>query len=203
MTALALVALARDSGHRALVQTAAAGQLGRMIFRLAGRADVSVINVVRREEQAAILRAVGAEVLVSDAPDFQEALAARCRYRNATMGFDAVAGAMTGILVGAMPARSDVVVYGALSGERCGGIEPMELAFGAKRVRGFEIAAHLRQIGLLRAFRLASAAQRLVASGEVQTDIRRRISLEEGPTALVDYAREMSKGKIILAPGGD
>src|SRR5512138_1507407 len=52
MTASVLVQLARREGHRAVVQTAAAGALGKMIFRLATRRGITVINVVRRAEQA-------------------------------------------------------------------------------------------------------------------------------------------------------
>ena len=91
------------------------------------------------------------------------------------------------------------MVYGALGGEPSGAIDPMELAFGEKRVRGFEIAGHLRDIGMFRAFLLASAAQRLAVSGAPST-IRERVPLEAAPTALARYAREMSRGKVLLVP---
>jgi hypothetical protein len=76
----------------------------------------------------------------------------------------------------------------------------MALAFGAKRIRGFEIAGHLRQVGMLGAFRLATAAQRLVVEGVATSEVRKSVPLETGPVALVEYVREMSAGKILLLP---
>src|SRR3972149_3926246 len=51
LSAWALVDIARRAGHRAVVQTAAASALGRMVVRLAGRFGLAVINIVRRVEQ--------------------------------------------------------------------------------------------------------------------------------------------------------
>ena len=196
MTALALTALIRKGGHRAYVQTAAAGQLGRMILAVAAERGLVGIHVVRRASQAAALRALGAEhVLVSTDGGFEDALRNRCRELGATIALDAVAGPTTGQLVDALPARGEIVVYGALSGEPCGGADPMAFAFGDKHVRGFEIAAHLRALGLFASFRLGTAAQRRVAAGRAMTHVRGRLSLADAPAGLAEYARSMFGGE--------
>ncbi len=201
MTALALVALMRGGGHRAYVQTAAAGQLGRMIRSVARRHGLAGIHVVRRAAQADSLRKLGArDVLVSADAGFSAQLAARCREKGASVALDAVAGAMTGQLAAALGPRGEVVVYGALSGDPCGGIDPMALCFGAKRVRGFELVGHLRTLGLLGKIRLGLAAQALVVSGEVATAVRARLALAEAPAALAEYEKSMSEGKVLLLP---
>src|SRR6476660_6097742 len=51
ITAWALMHEARRGRHRAVVQTAAASALGRMIVRLGKRFSIPVIKVVRRAEQ--------------------------------------------------------------------------------------------------------------------------------------------------------
>src|SRR5262249_2094716 len=61
LTAWALVAEARKGGHRAIVQTAAASALGKMVVRLGQKFRLPVVNVVRRAEQVDLLRAMGAE----------------------------------------------------------------------------------------------------------------------------------------------
>jgi hypothetical protein len=48
---------------------------------------------------------------------------------------------------------------------------------------------------------MGNAAQAMVARGEVQTDIRRKIRLEDAPDALAEYVREMSKGKMLFELG--
>src|SRR6516165_12259468 len=55
MTAWGLMHEARRGRHRAVVQTAAASTLGRMIVRLGKRFSMPVINVVRRAEQVELL----------------------------------------------------------------------------------------------------------------------------------------------------
>ncbi len=192
-------ALMRKGGHRAYVQTGAAGQLGRMLLSAASEQGLVGVHVVRRAEQAESLRASGAQhVLVSSDSNFQDALAARCRELGATIALDAVAGSMTGQLVAALPKYSEVVVYGALSGEPCAAIDPMTLAFGHKQVRGFEIAAYLREIGLFGSFRLGTAAQKRVAAGQAVTQVRARLTFAEAPAGLAQYVRAMSEGKVLL-----
>src|SRR5262245_4295850 len=111
MTALALVGLIRRGRHRAYVQTGAAGQLGRMILSVAAARGRVGIHVVRRAAQAESLRALGAEhVLISTDAGFETALAERCRTLGATIALDAVAGALTGQLLNALPPHGEVVV---------------------------------------------------------------------------------------------
>jgi NADPH:quinone reductase-like Zn-dependent oxidoreductase len=193
-TALALAGLVAK--HRAYVQTAAAGQLGRMILIAARERGVEGIHVVRRREQVAAVEAE--HVLVSSEPGFDGELAALAARLGATIALDAVAGDMTGRLVAALPKNSEVVVYGALSGQPSGGIDPMELAFGHKRVRGFEIATHVADLGLLRAWRFATAAQRRVRAGTFATAIADRVSLADAPARLAGYQGRMSDGKVLL-----
>jgi len=198
MTALSLVGLARAGGHRAYVNTGAAGQLGKMIRAIADARGLVGIHIVRKKEH---VTALGAEhVLDASAADFPTQLAAKCKELGATIAFDAVAGAMTGMLANALPDSGEVVVYGALDGKPSGGIDPMELAFRHKRIRGFELAGHLKDLGMLGSYRLGTAAQKLVARGVAATQIRDRISLADAPARLAEYAGAMSEGKMLLVP---
>src|SRR5438132_8658236 len=49
-----------------LLQTAAGSALGRMVIRLGKRFGFRTINVIRRPEQAAELKALGADVIIAD-----------------------------------------------------------------------------------------------------------------------------------------
>ena len=59
VTAIALLHEAKDRGHKAAVHTAAAGALGRILFRVASKDRFPVIHVVRREEQVRLLKELG------------------------------------------------------------------------------------------------------------------------------------------------
>merc|ERR1711957_925209 len=63
LTALGFVHTMRRDGHTALVHTAAASQLGQMLTRICMNDGVPLVNVVRRQEQAEILRAINPDAL--------------------------------------------------------------------------------------------------------------------------------------------
>ena len=52
MTALGMVGTLRKEGHRALVHTAAASNLGQMLVKLCIEEEVPLVNIVRKPEQA-------------------------------------------------------------------------------------------------------------------------------------------------------
>jgi NADPH2:quinone reductase len=87
-----------------------------MIVRLGKRFSVPVINVVRRARQVELLRGLGAEYLVnSSEPGFDKQLRELCHKLGASIGFDAVAGEISAIVLRAQPHGSRLLVYGGLS----------------------------------------------------------------------------------------
>ena len=93
VTALCMLGTLRREGHRALVHTAAASNLGQMLVRLCRAEGVPLVNVVRRPEQVETLSAVGATLVCdSSQSGFGEALAAAISETQATLAFDAIGG---------------------------------------------------------------------------------------------------------------
>src|SRR4030095_16902222 len=75
LTALGMVATMRADGHRALVHTAAASNLGQMLCAICPADGVPLGTVVRKAEQVAVLQGIGAtRVCNSSAPTFMEDL---------------------------------------------------------------------------------------------------------------------------------
>ncbi len=56
LTALGMTETMRREGHKALVHTAAASNLGQMLNRICLKDDIALVNIVRNAEQADILR---------------------------------------------------------------------------------------------------------------------------------------------------
>jgi NADPH:quinone reductase-like Zn-dependent oxidoreductase len=93
LTALGMVETMRREGHVGLVHTAAASNLGQMLNRICLADGVPLVNIVRRPEQAQLLREQGAvHVCDSSEPTFEAALVAALRETRATLAFDAVGG---------------------------------------------------------------------------------------------------------------
>src|ERR1700722_10929199 len=60
LTALGMIGTMRREGHKALVHTAAASNLGQMLNRLCLADQIGLVNIVRKQEQEDILRSAGA-----------------------------------------------------------------------------------------------------------------------------------------------
>lgn len=198
-TAWALTDLARRGGHRAVVQTAAASALGRMMVRLGKRFSLPVVNVVRRAEQVEVLRSLGAEHIVnsSDA-GFEEALRELCHKLGASIGFDAVAGELSAVVLRAQPPGARLVVYGGLSLEAAQ-VDPDSLVFEGKHLEGFWLSSWLRSKSMLGQLRLARQVQSLLGT-DLKTDYQAKLPLQDAARALQQYASNMTAGKVLLKP---
>ena len=132
LTALGMVETMRREGHRGLVHTAAASNLGQMLNRLCLADGIPLVNVVRSPAQADVLRAQSAtHVIDSTAEGFKDALADAIAETGATLGFDAIGGGrMAATILAAMervlrrkltaysrygsPVHKQVYIYGGL-----------------------------------------------------------------------------------------
>src|SRR6201747_995113 len=75
LTALGMTETMRREGHKALVHTAAASNLGQMLNKICLKDGIALVNVVRNEAQGYILREIGAaHVVDSSSPSFMEDL---------------------------------------------------------------------------------------------------------------------------------
>jgi len=93
LTALGMVETMRREGHRALVHTAAASNLGQMLNRICIQDGIPLVNIVRRKEQVELLKAQGAKfVCNSESPDFMAELTEALAATGATIAFDAIGG---------------------------------------------------------------------------------------------------------------
>jgi NADPH:quinone reductase-like Zn-dependent oxidoreductase len=98
LTALGMTETMRREGHKALVHTAAASNLGQMLNKICLKDGIGLVNIVRSKEQAEILHAIGARYVVdSTAATFMDDLTKALVETGATLAFDAIGG---GKLVG-------------------------------------------------------------------------------------------------------
>ncbi|TAL02226.1 MAG: NADH oxidase [Rhodospirillaceae bacterium] len=93
LTALTMVETMRREGHRALVHTAAASNLGQILVRICQADGIDLVNIVRSQVQIDILKGMGARYVVSsESANFRSELAEAIAATGATIAFDAVGG---------------------------------------------------------------------------------------------------------------
>ncbi len=202
LSALAFIEVARHGKHRAIVNTAAASALGGMLLRLGKYYNLPVIHVVRREDQAELVRQRGGEhVLNSNGPDFGEQLGALAARLEATLFLDAIGGEMTGRLAGAAPFGSTVLIYAGLSRQKSS-IDPSLAQAKNLRFEGWYLPNWMRHKNLLQTLLFTSKAQDLLGS-ELHSPIRSCLPLAEAQQGLEIYTENMTAGKILLVADSD
>ena len=93
LTALCFPETMRQEGHSAIVHTAAASNLGQMLVKICKADGIPLVNIVRKAEQAELLRSIGAEYVVNSSDDdFMAQLIDAVHATGATLGFDATGG---------------------------------------------------------------------------------------------------------------
>ena len=93
LTALGMTETMRREGHKALVHTAAASNLGQMLNKICLKDGIGLVNIVRSPQQGDILRKIGAKhVIDSTAPAFMDDLTNALVETGATLAFDAIGG---------------------------------------------------------------------------------------------------------------
>ncbi len=93
LTALSMTEVMRLEGHKALVHTAAASNLGQMLNHICQADGIDLVNIVRREEQAELLRGIGAQYVCNSSSDnFMADLTNAIHATGATLAFDATGG---------------------------------------------------------------------------------------------------------------
>ena len=189
LTSLGMVETMR-LGHKALVHTAAASNLGQMLNRICIKDGVALVNIVRKQEQEDLLRAQGApHVCNSSAPGFMEDLTRALVTTGATIAFDAIGGGkLAGQILSCMEAAANQSAkeysrYGSTTYKQVyiyGGLDrsPSEITrnFGMTwGLGGWLLFPFLQKIG-------PAAAQKL----------RERVVAELKTTFASSYTREVS-----------
>jgi NADPH:quinone reductase len=200
-TAYALFSMAIQKKSGAIIQNGASGQIGIFIRTLARRSKIPVINLVRKEEHLKELKDQGEKfVLNLNDPTCESTLHQIATEQHATIAFDAVGGDGAGIILNSMPPGSELVVYGGLSGKPLGLINPLDIIFKAKTIRGFNLGDWKTEVGPEYFSKVSEELQDLLIKRVIFTRIQCAFSLEEAHQALEQYIRNMSAGKILFQP---
>ena len=216
LTALAMVETLRQEGHTALVHTAAASNLGRMLNRVCQADGIPLVNIVRSADQAAILREIGAEFVVnSTSANFRDELAQAIAETGATLAFDAIGGGtLASAILHAMEAaaiqrESAYSRYGSSTWKQVyiyGSLDPsatvIDRGFGLSwGVSGFLLTPFLDKIGASGVARLKArvVSELRTTFASPYTDV---ISLRDAlsPEIIERYARRATGSKYLIDP---
>ena len=93
MTALGFVENAKMDGQKAILHTVGASNLGQMLNRICQEDGIALVNIVRKGDQAELLKSQGAEHVVNSSDeDFMDQLRGAIEATGAFYGFDPIGG---------------------------------------------------------------------------------------------------------------
>lgn len=183
-----------------LLQSAAGGELGKMVIRLGYKFAFRTINVVRRREQVEELKKLGADhVLVeSDGPipeQVRKLVPDGVRY-----AIDPVGGETGSQVVASLAHGGRCLVYGSLSDQPVS-VHPRYFIGNGIRVEGFWLGAWAKQQRVLKLLGLFRRVRALMAEGVLQTQFAATYPLEEVNKAVAHAAQPGKGGKVLLRIG--
>ncbi|HMO54203.1 MAG TPA: hypothetical protein PJ994_06840, partial [Tepidiformaceae bacterium] len=219
LTALGMTETMRLEGHSALVHTAAASNLGQMLEKLCQADGIPLVNVVRSDEQVAILKGIGARHVVnSSLPTFTDNLTNAIEETGATLGFDATGGGrLAGQILAAMEAgavrkmaeysrygstvHKQVYIYGSLDTGPTEFVRAFGMSWG---MGGWLLTPFLQKIGPQAAQELRERVAREVKTTFASTytatiSLREALSLD----AIAVYNKRATGEKYLINPNKD
>jgi len=117
---------------------------------------------------------------------------------KATVAIDAVGGEITGKLLNVMPAGSQVILYGGLSGVPVSMIDPLEVIFKNKILKGFNLGDWMKITPVDEIERITDYLQSLFIQKKLETRIQASFPLENFYEGLRTYISNMSAGKVLF-----
>jgi NADPH:quinone reductase-like Zn-dependent oxidoreductase len=216
LTALGMVETMRREGHKALVHTAAASNLGQMLNKICLKDGIGLVNIVRSPQQADILRKIGAKhICDSTAPAFMDDLTNALAETGATLAFDAIGGGrLAGQILTCMEISANKTAkvysrYGSSVYKQVyiyGGLDPRPIelnrAFGmAWGASGWLLTTFLQKIGAADGMRLrqrVAAELRTTFASHYTKEVSLREALQLSNVAA--YAKRATGEKYLINP---
>jgi trans-2-enoyl-CoA reductase len=182
-----------------VLQNAANSAVGLYLVQLARLRGHRTVNLVRREEAAAVVREAGGDVVLVDGDDLRQRVGDEIGDARIRLGIDAVGGAATGRLAACLGPSATLVNYGRMGGEPCT-IEPEAFIFRDLTVRGFWLASWYRQTPEPERRALVGEVARLIAAGELHAPVHATYDVTEIKNAVAAAASGGRSGKILIVP---
>ena len=183
-----------------VIQDVANSAVGRHLIVLAKAKGVRTLNVVRRDDVTAELKALGADVVLADGPDLAQRAHAATGGAPILLGIDAVSGEACKRIAECVAQGGVVVSYGSMSGADPVMSRPA-LSRGV-RLTAFTLGDGLakRSPEQVRALYADLAAK--LRDGILKAPIDATYPIDEIKAALAHAQRGGRNGKVLVLPNG-
>src|SRR4030088_760151 len=181
-----------------VIQNSANAAVGRALIAIAKSLGLRTVNVVRRDDVVAEIKAIGGDVVLVDGPDLAKRVAAETGGAPIALAVDGVADTSTMNLLGCLAAKGVLVFYRAISGKRFVG-PAQSLIYRDVSMRGFWLANWFDAATSDKITAMYDRLTPLVASGAISSPVAGTFSFEQIAEAVALASKK--RGKALFTPG--
>jgi NADPH:quinone reductase-like Zn-dependent oxidoreductase len=181
-----------------VIQNSANSGVGRALIPIAKSLGLKTVNVVRREDVVAEIKAIGGDVVLVDGPDLNKRVAAETGKAPIALAIDGVGDSATTNLLGCLGDKGVHVFYSTISGKPSS-VPATLLIFRDISMRGFWLAHWFNRAKPEAITEMYDRLTPLVASGAISSPIAGTYRFAEIAEAVTVAAK--NRGKALLTAG--
>jgi NADPH:quinone reductase-like Zn-dependent oxidoreductase len=181
-----------------VIQNSANSGVGRALIPIAKSLGLKTVNVVRRDELVAELKAIGGDVVLVDGPDLAKRVAAETGGARIALAIDGVSDTATANLLGCLAEKGTLVFYSAISGKPFVG-DARALIFRDISMRGFWLVHWFKTATPDQITAMYDRLTPLVASGAISSPIAGTYKFSQIAEAVAVASNK--RGKALFVPG--
>jgi NADPH:quinone reductase-like Zn-dependent oxidoreductase len=181
-----------------VIHNSANSGVGRALIGIAKSQGLKTVNVVRRDDVVADIKAIGGDVVLVDGPDLAKRVAAETGKAPIALAVDGVADTSTTGLLGCLADKGVHVFYSAISGKPL--VAPAQpLIFRDVSIRGFWLANWFKTATPDKITEMYDRLTPLVASGAISSPVAGTYHF--GQIAEAVAVASKNRGKALFTPG--
>jgi NADPH:quinone reductase-like Zn-dependent oxidoreductase len=181
-----------------VIQNSANSGVGRALIPIAKSLGLKTINVVRRDDLVAELKAIGGDVVLIDGPDLAKRVAAETGKAPIALAVDGVGDTSTTNLLGCVAEKGVHVFYSTISGKPSV-VPATQLIFRDISIRGFWLANWFNRAKPNQITEMYDRLTPLVASGAIHAPIAGTYRFAELAEAVAVASK--NRGKALFTVG--
>jgi len=181
-----------------VIQNSANSGVGRALVPIAKSLGLKTVNVVRRDDVVAEIKAIGGDVVLVDGPDLAKRVAAETGEAPIALAMDGVGDTATTNLLGCLADKGVHVSYSMMSGKPSV-VPARQLIYRDISMRGFWLANWFRDAKPDKITEMYDYLAPLVASGAISAPIAGTYGFADIAEAVA--AASKARGKVLFTAG--
>jgi NADPH:quinone reductase-like Zn-dependent oxidoreductase len=180
-----------------VIQNSANSGVGRATVAIAKSLGLKTVNVVRRQDAVAEVKALGGDVVLVDGPDLAERVASEAGNAPIPLALDGVSDASPMNLMSCLSESGVLVSYGAMSRKPMV-VNPGSVIYKKQTIRGFWLTFWYQSAKPEEITSMFDHLAPLIAAGTISVPVAATYGFDQVREAIAKAAE--SRGKVLFTP---